>query len=197
MADPTRAFEAKPKRVVARALIAALAISASAIVGCLPLDLRQDTAPDPPPVLADDDPRYARALGLGDEYEVTRRIQVFEYALLTERQRPVGGSLHLGYLEPGTRLRVTHVWRVPPDRSAGIGGSTLTLRVVPDHDPWRRPFKPGDVSPAWTRQPDGAAGNAYVLNPDFVRRVAPEERTPDRLIEPLTVRQEWPRGKPG
>jgi len=33
-------------------------------------------AEDPPPVLADHEPRYAELVGLGDEYEVAQGIQV-------------------------------------------------------------------------------------------------------------------------
>jgi len=151
---------------------------------------------DPPPVLADDDARYAKMLGLGNEYEVTRRIQVLrgEHAdrLRTERQMPEPHlGLIRGYLEPGTRLRVIHAWRVSGDDATEIGGAFAMLRQVPDHRPWPFAFTPGESRNGWTITAAGAT-NVYVLNPDFVRLVPPEQRTPDEAITKLTRKQEWP-----
>jgi hypothetical protein len=153
----------------------------------------------PPAVLADDDPRFADRYGLGDEYELTRRVQITQsrgaIGLRALYPRSEKNGNFLGYLPPGTRLRVEHVWFVPPESpTPHISGATVTMRVLPDHDPLPLPLSPADVSGGWEQMPGGERGNVYVLSPTHYRRVSPDERTPEDKIEPLTEKQEWPEG---
>ncbi len=152
------------------------------------------------PTLADERrPELAKKMGLGQEYEVTKRIEIREgdgeYKLGAVRQYGPITVGHVGYLKPGTRLRTEHVWYSPPEDDVGIASSVaVTMRVLPEH-PFQYALKPADLPGGWIALPTGKPANAYVLAASHARVVDEHERTPEDQIVPLTEQQEWPRGR--
>ena len=153
------------------------------------------------PMLADERlPELAGRLGLGQEIELTEDVPL---ALEEEHARIDMFAVNLppppiyGYLRAGTRLRVEHVWRSPPESATPrIETASVTFRVLPDHDPFPYPLVSGESGAGWQPLPELGAGfgNLYTLPASVTRIVPPEERTPPDQIKPLTRRQEWPRG---
>ena len=168
-----------------------LLVACPALTGCQLL--RGDA--DPPPVLADHDPYYARRLELGKEVELIQPVQVVDsldvLGLDVIRPAPPNrNGAYRGVLPAGTRLRVEHVWRQAGDSATGIGGATQTRRMLPNHDPLYRPLSSVDLPGSWAESLEGDPINAYVL-PLLCYRVVPDdERTPEDQIKPLTKRQE-------
>ena len=165
-----------------------LLLASMVLAGCAHSD------PDEPwPVLADDDPVYAKRLGLGRELELTQVGTASRNGETVALQfvRPVSpkqSALYLGKLPVGTRLRVEHVW------ATGTGWAWQTLRVLPDHGSIRLPIMPGDLPLSFPPVGDGDGFAAYAIPLEAFRLVPPEERTPEDQIKPLSRRQEWPRG---
>ncbi len=150
------------------------------------------------PTLADERrPDLANKMGLGVEYEVIKRIEVSDaedrYLLRARNQYgPIGGT-HVGYLEPGTRIRTQHVWFSPPEEGIGIASwVTTSMRVVPSH-PFPLALFPADLPGSWDTALTGDRVNAYMLPASHARVVDEHERTPEDQIVPLTERQEWPK----
>ena len=171
------------------------AFAASSLVGCV-ADRNDDA-----PYLADEyRPDLARQYGLGQEIELTQRMQLVQLdGAIGLRSRPITDRdpIVLGYISAGTRLRVQHVWVVPPEAATPrIGTAVVTYRVVPDHDPLWATLSLGQSTGGWEPLEGLGAGygNVYTLPASHTRLVPPEERTPDDQIKPLTKRQEWPRG---
>ena len=154
--------------------------------------------PSDAPTLADQRrPELARRAGLGQEVELTKRVEVLRglggYYDLRAFENYTSGR-HLGYLPPGTRLRTEHVWYVPPEDGVGVAsGVVVTMRVLPEH-PLDGPLKPMDLPTNWVALPTGERANAYVLPASHGRIVEGRERTPEDQVVPLTERQEWPPG---
>ena len=155
------------------------------------------------PVLMDERrPDLAERLGVGQEIELTRRVQLvksngYTFGMRAAYPRSERNGTFLGYLPAGTRLRVEHAWSSPPEEATPrIGSLSATFRILPDHDPLPLPLASFDVTGGWEPLPGLGAGygNVYTLPGSHTRLVPPEERTPEDQIKPLTKRQEWPRG---
>ena len=165
---------------------------ALASAGCF----QQRGAPTPI-ILADvRQPELSRRAGLGDEIELTQRVEVLRndgYYNLRAFENYTSG-LHFGYLPAGTRLRTEHVWYSPPESGVGVASSVgVTMRVLPEHR-FDRALKPMDLPTNWVALPTGERANAYVLPASHGRIVEEHERTPEDQVVPLTKRQEWPQG---
>ena len=154
--------------------------------------------PSDAPTLADHRrPELARRAGLGQEVELTKRVEVLRhpggYYNLRAFENYTSGD-HLGYLPPGTRLRTEHVWYSPPESGVGVASAVgVTMRVLPEH-PLDGALKPMDLPTNWVALPTGERANAYVLPASHGRIVEGRERTPEDQVVPLTERQEWPPG---